>query len=397
MFQTLKANDLVQLMVLILLAVIFGYFYANTEARNRIWLKTYPIRAQLSNHRLTCTPNSPTWLANTLTNQTLYGSAPSNQIAYIDPHGTLAHCQNGYTGEYPLLSPPVTPNTRFRYASVTKLWTADAILTLIKQGKLRLDTKLADLLPQIHNPKDPRINDITIADLLLHRAGFDRYSLAGQDMFGIGKDICPNRLDELNQITLGFTPNSKMSYSNLGYCLLGEVIARQYQQPYTDVIRANYGLDRTTLRFIGNTAMPDEIFYNYVETGITGIADIYTAFDYHGLASAAGLSGNAIDLAQQVKTMLAKPAPNITTFADIPCDPTKWEDCYGYAMFSYQPSLGQPKIYVRSGALLGLSSLVVVTEDGAVIALLSNGRNAYSSPKQTVERIYQQLYGRSKT
>ncbi|MER1973396.1 MAG: serine hydrolase domain-containing protein, partial [Psychrobacter alimentarius] len=122
--------------------------------------------------------------------------------------------ENGYVGQYPLISDTVTENTRFRYASVTKLWTADAILSLVRDGKLSLDTKLADVITDINNPRDALIRDITIRQLLSHRAGFDRYSVFGNDMFGIGKDICPNHLQALNNITLGFTPDSKTSYSN---------------------------------------------------------------------------------------------------------------------------------------------------------------------------------------
>ena len=306
--------------------------------------------------------------------QTRNNNAPANQIAYIDPQGQLYHCQNGYVGKYPLLSDAVTEQTRFRFASVTKLWTADAILSLIKDGKLSLDTKLSEIITEVDNPKDTRIHDITIGQLLLHRAGFDRYSVFGQDMFGIGKAICPNHITELNNIELGFTPDSKTSYSNLGYCLLGEVVSRIYNKAYTKVIAENYSFADTSLRFIPNHAMNDEVTYNYVETGLTGYADIYTAFDYEGLASAAGLSGNAIDLAQQVQAMSLKSPPNILTDSSkVACDLTQIAECYGYAMITYQPDPQSVKVHYRDGNLLGLSSLVAVSDNGSVVALLSNG------------------------
>ena len=202
-------------------------------------------------------------------------------------------------------------------------------MSLIKNGQLSLDTKMADIITDIDNPKDIRINDITIRQLLSHRAGFDRYSIFGNDMFGIGKDICPNHLQALNDITLGFTPDSKTSYSNLGYCLLGEVISRiNIDKPYTEVIEQQYRFVDTDLRFISNAAMDDEVFYNYVETGITGVANIYTAFDYKGLASAAGLSGNAVELAQQAHKMAAKPSPNIVSLdKKAECDFAKISGC----------------------------------------------------------------------
>ena len=334
------------------------------------------------------------WLSNILIYQTKNNNAPANQIAYIEPNGNLHHCENGYTGKYPILSDSVTEQTRFRYASVTKLWTADTILSLIKDSKLSLDTPVGDIISEIDAPKDARVNDITIGQLLLHRAGFDRYSVFGQDMFGIGKDICPNNLTGLNDITLGFDPDSKTSYSNLGYCLLGEVVSRLNNKPYTEIIAKQYDFADTHLKFVSNSAMPDEVAYNYVETGLTGYADIYTAFDYEGLASAAGLSGNAIDLANQVQVMAGKPVPSIlTNSSKVTCDITQIAECYGYAMVPYQPQPNLPMVHYRDGGLLGLSTLVAIDERGGVVALLSNGTpdNGKVSADQVKMMIYDYL------
>lgn len=375
MFQDVSRRDVIIVVALLVTVIIFGYLYSDNQLKNRIWQTIYPARAQLSVVNISCSSNSPNWLIDILKYQTKHNNAPANQIAYIEPNGTLHHCENGYIGDYPLLSDSITEHTRFRYASVTKLWTADTILQLVKDGKLSLDTPVADIISEIDTPTDSRINDITIGQLLLHRAGFDRYSVFGQDMFGIGKDICPNNLTGLNDITLGFDPDSKTSYSNLGYCLLGEVIRRfNDNQPYTDIIASQYGFADTHLKFVSNRALPDEVTYNYVETGLTGHADIYTAFDYDGLASAAGLSGNAIDLAQQISAMAVKPKPNILSDSKrVGCDPTQIKECYGYAMVTYQPDPRSIKVHYRDGNLLGLSSLVAVSDNGSVVALLSNG------------------------
>ena len=375
MFRSLKIKDAITLILLLTVVGVIGYYYANSQARQQLWQKTYLVRAEISARQIICNEGSPIWLADLLIYQTKHNNAPANQIAYIEPNGTLHHCENGYVGQYPLLSDSITEQTRFRYASVTKLWTADAILSLVKDGKLSLDTPVAKIISEIDKPTDSRISDITIGQLLLHRAGFDRYSVFGQDMFGIGKDICPNNLTGLNDITLGFDPDSKTSYSNLGYCLLGEVISRlNSNKPYTDIIASQYNFADTHLKFVSNRALPDEVTYNYVETGLTGHADIYTAFDYDGLASAAGLSGNAIDLAQQIRAMAAKPKPNILSDSKkVGCDPTQIKECYGYAMVTYQPDPQSIKVHYRDGNLLGLSSLVAVSDNGSVVALLSNG------------------------
>lgn len=390
MFTDLRLRDFVTVLFIVLITTIAIHFYVDNKARNQLWLKTYPIRGYLSQSNLSCSTGSPAWLKDVLINQIKYANAPSNQIAYIDSTGKLHHCENGYTDQYPLLSGGVTKDTRFRYASVTKLWTSDAILDLVKQDRLSLDTKLSHILTEIDNPEDSRISDITIEQLLTHRAGFNRYSTFGQDMFGIGKDICPNHLNELNSIELYYTPGEVFSYSNLGYCLLGEVVARLEGRLYTDVIIAKYGLSNTGIQFIDKQKMPDEVFYNHVETGLTGVADIYTAFDYEGLASAAGLSGSAIGLAKQIRVMAEKPAPDILSYNKKDCDLSKLRDCYGYAMFGYQAKEGDLVVYFRDGGLLGLSSLVVVSEQGEVVALLSNGtpENGEEGNDRTKRLIY---------
>ena len=394
MFKNLTMKDAIILILLVALVVFMGYFYVNNQARNKLWVESYPIRAEISARQISCSDASPAWLADILRYQTKNNNAPANQIAYIEPSGTRHHCENGYIGKYPLLSDSVTAQTRFRYASVTKLWTADAVLDLIKDNKLALDTTLASVLPEIVTPKDTRINDITIGQLLSHRAGFDRYSVFGQDMFNIGKDICPNHITGLNDITLGFDPDSKTSYSNLGYCLLGEVVSRLNNKPYAEIIAKQYDFADTHLKFVSNSAMPDEVAYNYVETGLTGYADIYTAFDYEGLASAAGLSGNAIDLANQVQVMAGKPVPSIlTNSSKVTCDITQIAECYGYAMVPYQPQPNLPMVHYRDGGLLGLSTLVAIDERGGVVALLSNGTpdNGKVSADQVKMMIYDYL------
>ena len=378
MFQNLKNRDVLTVVILLLMVSVFGYFYANSQARSKLWLKAYPVRAELATRQISCSEGSPSWLADIITYQVRHNNAPTNQIAYIDPQGSLHHCENGYIGKYPLLSNVNTEQTRFRYASVTKLWTSDAILSLVKEGRLSLDTKLADVITEIDAPKDARVSSITIGQLLLHRAGFDRYSVFGNDMFNIGAPICPDNLVGLNDINLGFDPDSKTSYSNLGYCLLGEVVSRLHDdKPYTEIMAQQYNFADTSLQFISNSALPDEVSYNYVETGLTGVADIYTEFDYDGLASSAGLSGNAIDLVQQVKLMANKPEPNILSLdVNVACDARKIEECYGYAMFPYKPNGQSETVYYRDGGLFGLSSLVAIDDRGGVVGLLSNGKSA---------------------
>lgn len=394
MFKQIQKKDILQVIAMIAVTVILSYFYTNNHARNKVWQSLYPVRAQLALQHVSCSEGSPSWVIDILIEKTKYQNAPANQIAYIDPQGQLYHCESGYVDGFPIFSDPISADTRFRYASVTKLWTADAILDLIKQNKFNLDTPIAALLPEINQPKDARVNDITIKQLLMHQGGFNRLDIQGNDMFGIGEPVCPNSIETMNKIKLSFTPGAQTSYSNLGYCLLGAVVEQVSGQPYQDYLQAHYHIDGANIQFISSKRLNDEISYNYTETGLTGIDDIYTAFEYEDLYSVAGLSGSAAELARQVRTMAVKPQPNIiSSDASIVCDKTQLRECYGYAMMPYRPVDRSATVYYRDGTLLGLSSLVAVSDSGGVVALLSNGTpNKTEHSNDTIKiKIYEYL------
>ncbi|MEG2272959.1 MAG: serine hydrolase domain-containing protein [Acinetobacter sp.] len=392
-----KLSELFIIFVLVFFTGMGGYYYVNVIERNELRLKLYPIQAKLEQTALQCTNGSPIWLKQVLEHTAVLHRAPNTQIAYMSPQGQLFHCESGYLG-VPLLSEKVTAGTRFRFASVSKLWTSDAVLDFIKQQKFQLDTPILKLLPPIPTPQDTRISQITVGDLLLHRAGFNRTGLMGDEMFKSGQTpLCPSSLERLAQEKLTFDPNTTYSYSNLGYCLLGEAIAQQEHMRYRDLIEKKYGLARDGIQFLDNQRKVDEAKYLYVETSLTGYGDIYKAFDFSALASSAGLSGSASALAIQVTSMIKKPQPNILSQPKLTCDITKLRDCYGYAMFPYQQDNKSLKVYFRDGTLLGVSSLVVVDDQGGVVTLLSSGQavqgqQQYDQTKMLIYKYLKQQY-----
>jgi CubicO group peptidase (beta-lactamase class C family) len=120
---------------------------------------------------------------------------------------------------------PITPSTRFELASVSKPFTAFAVLLLEREGALSLDDDIRRYLPELPDYGAR----ITIADLLHHTSGLSDYvkvnyyaglRLGGrfglQDLLGqVGR-----------QRMLEFEPGSKWSYSNTNYALLAEIVAR---------------------------------------------------------------------------------------------------------------------------------------------------------------------------
>jgi len=131
---------------------------------------------------------------------------------------------------------PVTPKTLFRIGSVTKVFTATAVMQLRDQGKLRLDDPVSRHLPEfgIQNPF-PDAPAITVWHLLTHTAGLPR-----EAAFPYFTDHeFPNR-DEivaaLATQTLIYSPGTHYKYSNLGVFLLGTIIEVVSGESYHDYI-----------------------------------------------------------------------------------------------------------------------------------------------------------------
>lgn len=133
----------------------------------------------------------------------------------------------------------ITDSTLFNVASITKLFTATAILQLIEEGKLELNDKLVDVLPNF-KMKDKRHSEITIDQLLTHSSGLmwdNKLSDSPND-----ETALPLYLAHLENKKLSFRPGSKMAYqtySNVAFDLLGLVIEELTKQSYPEFIQQN--------------------------------------------------------------------------------------------------------------------------------------------------------------
>jgi CubicO group peptidase (beta-lactamase class C family) len=131
---------------------------------------------------------------------------------------------------------PNTPETRFRLGSITKQFTATLILQLVEQGKIKLDGKLSDYLPDYRKDVGEKV---TIHQLLTHTSGIPSYT----GLPGFIRDVSrnPYTVDEFVKKfasnDLEFEPGSKFSYNNSGYFLLGAIIEKITGRPYEQVIK----------------------------------------------------------------------------------------------------------------------------------------------------------------
>lgn len=133
------------------------------------------------------------------------------------------------------LDVPNTPDTVFQIASLTKQFTAAAILQLQEQGKLRTSDRVCQYLDDCPQAWQP----ITLRQLLTHTSGLKNYSsLPDWDEVLGRKTYRPRELVDLfRTLPLEFVPGTQFKYSNSGYVLLGLVIERASGRAYGTYLR----------------------------------------------------------------------------------------------------------------------------------------------------------------
>jgi CubicO group peptidase (beta-lactamase class C family) len=133
------------------------------------------------------------------------------------------------------LNVPNRADTKFRIGSLTKQFTAMLILQLAAEGKLKLDGKLADYLPEYPKPAAERI---TIHQVLSHQSGIPNYTTPEFMARRARDSFTPLEMAAVfwNR-PLDFDPGSKYAYSNSGYHVLGLVIEKLAGRPYEQALR----------------------------------------------------------------------------------------------------------------------------------------------------------------
>jgi CubicO group peptidase (beta-lactamase class C family) len=149
--------------------------------------------------------------------------AQDGQIVFEEAFG-LADIEN---------KTPITPQTKFRIGSVSKQFTAAAVLRLAEQGKLALSDPLAK-----HFPDFAHRGGVTIRHLLTHTSGLHSYTEKSEFFSRVTKPIAPVELilwfkdDEPD-----FAAGAGFHYNNSAYFLLGELVAKVSGKPLGDYLR----------------------------------------------------------------------------------------------------------------------------------------------------------------
>ncbi|HTR21655.1 MAG TPA: serine hydrolase domain-containing protein [Gemmatimonadales bacterium] len=162
-----------------------------------------------------------------------------------------------------------TPATDYRLASLTKEFTATATMLLVREGKLRYDEPVRQILPEL----PASAARVTIRHLLNHTSGLPDY----EDLIPDTQTVQVSDQDVLARLSrkdsLYFPPGSAYRYSNSGYVLLGLIVARVSRQPFPqflhDRIFGPLGMDGTLAYVRGGPNVPGRAYgYTVDSVGI---------------------------------------------------------------------------------------------------------------------------------
>jgi CubicO group peptidase (beta-lactamase class C family) len=296
------------------------------------------------------------------------------------------------------------PYNQFRVASISKLVTAVAIMKLSEEGKLALNTKVfgsEGILndPFFDNPKDSRVLDITVEQLLGHEGGWSqRY---GDQMFMPmvvaekmnvkppvdTRTIIRFALDK----RLQYTPGQGRAYSNLGYSILGLVIEKVSGMPYEKYCREEVlePLGIYDMAIAGNLQSekaPFEVTYyentdNILKPSIYGtgemVAPRYGGNDIRALGGAGAWIATAPDLMRLLLSVDGfQTRPDILTNESIQF---MTDNSNGFAPIGWKATVMDGNWY-RTGSFPGTAGMLKRQPDGTAWVVLLN-TSAWNGPE----------------
>ena len=147
---------------------------------------------------------------------------------------------------------PATTGTQYRIGSITKTFVGVEVLRLRDEGRFELNDHIST---QLDETADTDFGDVTIAQLLSHTSGLQAETSGPwweRTPGGGWSDLLASRP------ALRFRPGARFHYSNLGYAVLGELVARLRGVPWDQAVRANLlaplGMSRTSTRPVAPSA-----------------------------------------------------------------------------------------------------------------------------------------------
>lgn len=199
---------------------------------------------------------------------------------------------------------PMTPATRFRMASHSKVFTATAIMQLREQGRLRLDDPVTKYLPWFTvKPSGDDDGPITIEQLLTHSSGLPRE--AGDHWSSNDFPTSEEVKQLMRDRQAAFPPATRWKYSNLAYTVAGMVVEAVSGQSWASYLQANIfdplGMSASSV----DQEVPG-LTVGYGRRMPEGTREVIPFIDARGMGPATGLTSNVEDMAKFVSAQFRK-------------------------------------------------------------------------------------------
>ena len=276
--------------------------------------------------------------------------------------------EKAYGAQSPASMVPVESDTIFQVASVTKQFTAAAIMKLVERGELDLRADVRSLIPEL----DTGEWVVTVEHLLTHTSGLPNYIEGTIDPYA------PVTHSEvvamLNGLPMRFRPGTRSEYNNSGYYLLGMIIERVSGVRYAEFLEQELlnPLGLVESAYCGRPpAWP--VPQGYVRIGPFGVM-FFGAMDMTIPFAAGALCSTAEDLIRWERALVEGRAVSpesydamITDYRLESGEPTGYG--YGIGVGEWEGHL----ILSHSGGIPGFSSfLMVAPESGLTVAVVAN-------------------------
>ena len=199
---------------------------------------------------------------------------------------------------------PATPDSVFRIASMTKSFTAMALIKLRDEGKLRLDAPAAEYVPELAALPYPTRDSapITVRQLMTMNAGLPEDNPWGDRQLAIEE----RQLSEWLRGGIPFStaPGTTFEYSNYGYAILGRIVANVAGVPYADYVRQHIfqPLGMASSTFDVRTIPPERLALGHRREGDQWVAE--TPLEDGAFASIGGLFTTINDFARYMAYLL---------------------------------------------------------------------------------------------
>ena len=160
---------------------------------------------------------------------------PAVSVALIESGGVVF--LRGY-GKANAKGDPVTANTTFQIASLSKSITALCILQLVEEELVALDVPVITYLPYFRTHDKSVSDTITLRHLLMHRSGLlTRYGNQYQTNQSRASNALQQLTNNLSDVRLSFLPGTAFEYSNANYGVLGDLLEQIEGRPFEDIVR----------------------------------------------------------------------------------------------------------------------------------------------------------------